>query len=102
MRILVVEDEPNVRKLIQVNLERENHTVIGCESGEEAMKLFATGNFALVILDWMLKGGLTGLDVCRKLAGQVPILMVTARANSAEVVLGLEMGAEHPAANVEA
>lgn len=94
MKILVVEDEPNVRKLIQVNLERENLSVTSCDSGEEALKLFAADTYSLVLLDWMLKGQMTGLDVCKKLAGQVPILMLTARASATEVILGLEMGAD--------
>jgi DNA-binding response OmpR family regulator len=94
MKILVVEDEPNVRKLIQVNLERENLSVTSCDNGEEAIKLFESGSYSLVVLDWMLKGQMTGLDVCKKLSGQVPILMVTARASTTEVVLGLEMGAD--------
>lgn len=94
MNILVVEDELNVRKLIQVNLEREGLTVTACENGETALELFKSQAFDLVILDWMIKGQMTGLDVCKELAGKVPVLMATARSTPTEIVLGLEMGAD--------
>lgn len=94
MNILVVEDELNVQKLIRVHLEREGLTVTACTSGEEALELVKKTSFDLVLLDWMLKGKLTGLDVCKKIAGNAPILMLTSRSSATDVVLGLEMGAD--------
>lgn len=92
--ILIVEDEPNVRKLIQITLEREGLTPVSCDNGETALELISQNEFDLIILDWMIKGALTGLDLCKTLSGKVPILMVTARSTVTEIVLGLEMGAD--------
>ena len=92
-KILVVEDEDDVRELMLLRLRREGYEAVGIENGEEAYQLFQNSVFHLAVLDWMLPGQ-SGLELCRKLAGHIPVLMVTARADTTDVVLGLEMGAD--------
>ena len=96
--ILVVEDEADIRELIQLTLERESYTVLTAETGAEACRLAADSLPDLVILDLMLPD-MQGLEVCRTLRKQprtsrVPIIMATARGEEADVVLGLELGAD--------
>ena len=97
-KILVVEDEPDIRKLVQYNLAQERFKVLEAENGEEALKLVQRDRPNLVILDLMLPG-LSGLELCRILrdrtdTAQVPILMLTAKAGEADKIVGLEMGAD--------
>lgn len=101
-KILVVEDERDVRDLLLLHLKREGYQAFAVEEGEEALRQVETKNYALVVLDWMLPG-LSGLEICRKIRKQplasasatpIPILMVTARADTADIVLGLEAGAD--------
>ncbi len=97
-KILVVEDEPDIRKLVQYNLVQERFKVLEAENGEEALKLVQRDRPNLVILDLMLPG-LSGLELCRILrdradTARVPILMLTAKAGEADKVVGLEMGAD--------
>jgi len=92
-KILVVEDEKDVRDLILLHLKREGFETTGVDNGEEALRLFKTCSFDLAILDWMLPG-VSGLDLCKNLVGKLPVLMVTARADTTDIVLGLEMGAD--------
>ena len=93
-KVLVVEDEEDVRNLMLLHLQRDGHQATGLEDSEKALQALQNPkNFDLVILDWMLPG-LSGLELCKRLAGKLPILMVTARADTADIVLGLEMGAD--------
>lgn len=92
-RILVVEDEKDVSDLMLLHLGREGYEAVAVDNGEEALRVQARGKFDMLVLDWMLPG-LSGLDVCKQLKGKLPILMVTARADSADIVVGLEMGAD--------
>src|SRR5918999_486673 len=97
-KILVVEDEPDIRKLINYNLVQERFKVLEAEDGEQALKLLQREIPNLVILDLMLPG-LSGLELCRILrdrtdTAQVPILMLTAKAGEADKIVGLEMGAD--------
>ncbi len=93
-KILVIEDEKDVKDLISLHLKREGHEVIAVENGEEGLTLLqGPSPFDLVVLDWMLPG-VSGLDICKKMNGAVPILMVTARADASDIILGLEMGAD--------
>jgi two-component system phosphate regulon response regulator PhoB len=92
-RVLVVEDEADIRQLMQLHLSREGVEVQVAENGENGLQLFNEKQFDLAVLDWMLPG-LSGLDICRKINGKVPVLMVTARADTADIVLGLEAGAD--------
>lgn len=97
-KILVVEDEPDIRKLVHYNLTQDHYKVIEAESGDQALKLIQRDKPNLVILDLMMPG-MSGLEVCRTLRGQdetakLPILMLTAKAGEADRVLGLELGAD--------
>ncbi|HUC97321.1 MAG TPA: response regulator transcription factor [Candidatus Polarisedimenticolaceae bacterium] len=96
--ILVVEDEPDIRKLINYNLAQDRFQVLEAEDGEEALKLLQHEKPNLVILDLMLPG-LSGLELCKILrdrqdTSRLPILMLTAKAGEADKVVGLEMGAD--------
>lgn len=100
-RVLVVEDEKDIADLMCLHLKREGHDVEVVEDGEEALRRLQTNRYRLLVLDWMLPG-VSGLDLCKKLRSEkggfasaaVPILIVTARAHTSDIVLGLEMGAD--------
>jgi phosphate regulon transcriptional regulator PhoB len=97
-KILVVEDEPDIRKLVHYNLAQERFNVLEAEDGEKALKLVQREKPHLIVLDLMLPG-LSGLELCRNLRGrpetsQIPILMLTAKAGEADRIVGLEMGAD--------
>ena len=96
--ILLVEDEDDIRELLRYNLAREGYRVIGAESGEEALKTVRGSLPDLVVLDLMLPG-LDGLEVCRSLkqdphTRNLPIVMLTAKGEEADIVAGLELGAD--------
>ncbi len=93
--ILIVEDEHELASLIKRQIEGEGHNALIAHDGQTALLLAAQSQPDLVILDWMLPG-LDGLTVCRKLRDRsvVPILMLTARDDEADRVLGLEVGAD--------
>jgi two-component system alkaline phosphatase synthesis response regulator PhoP len=97
-KILVVEDEPDIAKLVSYNLTQERFKVLTAEDGEQALKAIQREKPHLVVLDLMLPG-LSGVEVCRILrerpeTAKLPILMLTAKAGEADRVLGLEMGAD--------
>jgi DNA-binding response OmpR family regulator len=93
--ILLVDDEESLQKLLTFPLEREGFRVIPAHDGEEALDRFASERVDLVVLDVMLPR-LDGLEVCRRLraTSSVPILMLTARDDELDKVLGLELGAD--------
>ena len=93
--ILVVEDERDLNDLVARHLRQEGHTVVQAYDGPDGLLAVATAKPDLVVLDWMLPG-LDGIAVCRKIRENylVPVLMLTARAEEADVVLGLEVGAD--------
>ena len=93
--ILVVEDEVDICNLIRTRLEAEGHTVIQAFDGHEALTAVEMHHPQLVILDWMLPG-LDGLTVCRQLRQNylMPIIMLTARTEEIDRVVGLEVGAD--------
>jgi DNA-binding response OmpR family regulator len=93
--ILLVDDEESLQKLLTFPLEREGFRVIPAHDGEEALDRFARERVDLVVLDVMLPK-LDGLEVCRRLraTSSVPILMLTARDDELDKVLGLELGAD--------
>src|SRR5512134_87121 len=93
--ILLVDDEDSVQKLLAYPLERDGYRVIPARDGEEALSRFAAEKVDLVVLDIMLPR-LDGLEVCRRLRSQssVPIIMLTARDDELDKVLGLELGAD--------
>jgi DNA-binding response OmpR family regulator len=93
--ILLVDDEDAVQKLLTYPLEHEGFRVLQARDGEEALEQFAQEQVDLVVLDLMLPR-LDGLEVCRRLRAQsaVPIIMLTARDDELDKVVGLELGAD--------
>ena len=93
--ILLVDDEDAVQKLLTYPLEREGFRVMQARDGEEALQRFGSERVDLVVLDLMLPK-LDGLEVCRRLRAQstVPIIMLTARDDELDKVVGLELGAD--------
>jgi DNA-binding response OmpR family regulator len=93
--ILLVDDEDSVQKLLAYPLEREGFRVLQARDGEEALARFAAEDVDLVVLDLMLPK-LDGLEVCKRLRAesQVPIIMLTARDDELDKVVGLELGAD--------
>ena len=93
--ILLVDDEDSVQKLLSYPLERDGFRVLAAKDGEEALAKFASEPVDLVVLDLMLPK-LDGLEVCKRLRAQstVPIIMLTARDDELDKVLGLELGAD--------
>ena len=93
--ILLVDDEDAVQKLLAYPLERDGFRVVQARDGEEALARFSEERFDLVVLDLMLPK-LDGLEVCKRLraSSSVPIIMLTARDDELDKVLGLELGAD--------
>jgi two-component system alkaline phosphatase synthesis response regulator PhoP len=94
--ILVVDDEANIIQLARLYLEREGFRVQAVADGQSALQMIDAMHPALVVLDVMLPE-LDGLEVCRRLRGQnnaIPILMLTARDEDIDKILGLELGAD--------
>lgn len=97
-KALVVEDEPHIRELVALHLRLEGLTVVEAAAGDEAIRLVEAEPFDLVVLDLMLPR-VDGMTVCRAIRrnrsnGDVPILMLTARREESDKVLGLESGAD--------
>ena len=94
-RILTVEDDERIRTAVRLALEDEGWQVVEAESGEDALNAFTREPADVVLIDIMLPG-IDGFDVCRAIrrASDVPIVMVTARADTHDVVAGLEAGAD--------
>ncbi|MGI9658913.1 MAG: response regulator, partial [Gaiellaceae bacterium] len=93
--ILLVDDEESVQRLLTFPLEKEGFRVVQARDGEEALDRFDRESVDLVVLDVMLPK-LDGLEVCRRLRADsiVPIIMLTARDDEVDKVLGLELGAD--------
>lgn len=96
--VLVVEDEPAQREVIAYNLQAEGYGVARAENGEEALMLVQENAPDLIVLDWMLPN-VSGIEVCRQLKARaetrnVPIIMLSARAEEVDRVRGLETGAD--------
>ncbi len=94
-RILLVDDEESVQKLLTYPLQKDGYDVVVAGDGQEALQLFSDSDFDLVVLDIMLPK-MDGLDVCRRLreTSSVPIVMLTAKDEEVDKVLGLELGAD--------
>src|SRR4051812_33879783 len=93
--ILLVDDEESIQKLLTYPLERDGYRVVQARDGDEALARFEAENIDLVVLDVMLPR-LDGLEVCKRLRARstVPIVMLTARDDELDKVLGLELGAD--------
>jgi DNA-binding response OmpR family regulator len=94
-RILLVDDERAILTLLSFPLRKDGYEVVQASDGSEALLRFAEGRFDLVVLDVMMPK-LDGLEVCRRLRARssVPIIMLTAKAEEIDKVLGLELGAD--------
>ena len=95
MRILVVDDEKVLVKGIKFNLEAEGYEVDACYDGETAVEMAKSGDYDLILLDLMMPK-LDGLEACAKIreSSTVPIIMLTARSEDTDKLLGFEYGAD--------
>lgn len=98
-RILVCEDEQNIREFVVINLKRAGYDTLEAKNGDEALEIYEreSGDFDVVILDIMMPGKHDGLAVCRELrkkSGSVGIIMLTAKTQEMDKVSGLMMGAD--------
>ncbi len=96
--ILIVEDEEDIRELVRYTLEREGHAVVAAETGEQGLAAVRGSRPSLILLDLMLPG-LDGKEICRRLkqdeaTRSIPVVMLTARGEEADIVAGLELGAD--------
>ncbi|MFE9560863.1 response regulator [Streptomyces sp. NPDC006487] len=94
-RVLLIEDDPSIREGVGLGLRRRGHDVSAAETGEAGLELMASFRPELVLLDLMLPG-INGVQVCRRIRenSQVPIIMLTARGDDFDIVVGLEAGAD--------
>lgn len=95
-RVLVVDDEESIRKLVEYNLSQAGYEVVCAEEGHAALAIVSQQDVDLLILDLMLPG-ISGLELCKRLRqeqSRIPIIMLTARGEEIDRVLGLEMGAD--------
>ena len=97
-KILVVEDELSISELIKFNLEKSGYEVVVADTGTMALELVEQFTYSLMLLDLMLPG-VDGLEVCRKVklnnkTASMPIIMLTARNEEIDKIIGLELGAD--------
>lgn len=94
-RILAIEDDERIRSAMRLALEDEGYTVSEAANGEEGLSAFAAEQMDVVLIDVMLPG-IDGFEVCRRIrtSSAVPIVMVTARTDTSDVITGLEAGAD--------
>ena len=96
--VIVVDDEHDIRELIEYNMTKDGYAVEGVATGEDALRKARSAKPDLIVLDLMLPG-VDGLEVCRRLKADrvtaaIPIIMLTAKGEDADVVAGLELGAD--------
>jgi two-component system phosphate regulon response regulator PhoB len=97
-KVLIIEDEPDIRKTLEYNLSREGYTVEGCGSIEEANTFLENPSYSIILLDLMLPDG-SGLDLCKQIksnpeTNETPILILTAKDDEVDKVVGFELGAD--------
>ena len=94
-KILIVDDDPNICELLRLYLNKEGYQTLIAHNGETALELFKMENPALVLLDVMMPR-VDGWEVCRRIrsAGETPVIMLTAKGETFDKVLGLELGAD--------
>ncbi len=95
-KLLVVDDEPSILTLLKFNLEQSGFEVLTAENGNDALDIATTEDLTLIVLDLMLPG-MDGMDVCKTLRQEkinTPILMLTAKDDEFDKILGLELGAD--------
>ena len=95
LKILLVDDDPNIRQLVNLYLQKEGFEVMMADRGDEALKMFKASPPNLILLDIMLPG-MDGWQVCREVRkiSNIPIIMLTAQDETFDKVLGLELGAD--------
>ena len=98
LKILIIEDEPDIRKNLEYNLSREGYSVLTAASIGEAEQLIYSNNLSLVLLDLMLPDG-SGLELCKKMKSDpdvqnLPIIILTAKDDEVDKVVGFEIGAD--------
>ena len=98
LKILIIEDEPDIRKNLEYNLSREGYSVLTAASIAEAEQLIYSNNLSLILLDLMLPDG-SGLDLCKKMKSDpdvqnLPIIILTAKDDEVDKVVGFEIGAD--------
>ena len=98
LKILIIEDEPDIRKNLEYNLSREGYSVLTAASIGEAEQLIYSNNLSLVLLDLMLPDG-SGLELCKKMKSDpdvqnLPIIILTAKDDEVDKVVGFELGAD--------
>ncbi|MBU1068488.1 response regulator transcription factor [Myxococcota bacterium] len=96
--VLAVDDEESILELVELHMRKEGYCVFPACSGEEAMQVLRSHRIDLVILDLMMPG-IGGLEVCRRMkaleaTSSIPVLMLTARSDETDIVVGLEIGAD--------
>ena len=97
-KVLVIEDEPDIRKTLEYNLSREGYEVHGCGSIKEADTFLENPSFSIILLDLMLPDG-SGLDLCKEVKSNsqtkdIPIIILTAKDDEVDKVVGFELGAD--------
>jgi len=94
--VLVVDDEPLVRDVVSRYLEHDGHRVVTAQDGDTARELIEHDSPSLVLLDVMLPGKTNGLDLCRwiRSSSELPVILLTARVEEADRIVGLELGAD--------
>jgi len=94
-KVLVVDDDPNIVEVLRLYFDKDGFAVISCMTGERALETFLASSPDLVILDLMLPGK-DGYDICREIRkiSETPIIMLTARTDTLDKVVGLELGAD--------
>lgn len=97
-KVLVIEDEDDIRELLIYALRKDGYSVIGVSSGEEGLRKARSEEPDLIVLDLMLPG-MDGLDVCRVLKSEdngkkIPVIIVSAKGEEADIIAGLELGAD--------
>ena len=95
MKILIIEDNHKLRSMLATFLQKENYQILEAGTGEKGLELFLTEEVDLVLLDIMLPN-MGGLEVCQKirLSSMVPIIMITAKSEDHDKILGLDVGAD--------
>jgi two-component system phosphate regulon response regulator PhoB len=97
-KILIIEDEPDIRKTLEYNISREGYHVVSASSLLEAKSQIESDSFSLILLDLMLPDG-SGLDLCREIKSDkekssVPVIILTAKDDEVDKVVGFELGAD--------
>jgi len=98
MNILIAEDDVVSRRILQKTLENLGHTITACENGEAAWTAYQTGDFRLIVSDWMMPG-LDGLELCRKIRSlkrheYIYVILLTAKSGKENFLEGMEAGAD--------